>query len=329
MMKECDLKLSTGVIVGAAIGGAALLGAGASVFGAVKLFNSVIPRQQEVRVKMKEVGNDEAWQGYRQMIASAKEWLLAQPLESVSIQARDGIRLKARYLASATPGKRVLLALHGYTSTGLGNFCTMAKFYQDMGFDCLIVDHRAHGESEGDYVGFGVLDRFDCMAWIRYIMERFGGDVQILLHGVSMGASTALMTLGFPDLPDAVKGVVADCGFTSPYDVFAHVIKRDYHMSPFPMMTISDALCQKKAGYRCKDYSTLTALEHNDRPVLFIHGEEDTFVPTWMTEQNYAACKAPKEKLIIKNAGHAAAYYENHEAYEAAVTAFVNRWMPE
>lgn len=322
-------KMNTAIMIGAAIGGTVLLGAGVSVFGAVKLFNSVIPRQKKVRVKMKEVGNDDAWQGYRQMIATAKEWLLAQPLEPVNIKARDGICLKANYLPCQTPGKRVMLALHGYTSNGLGNFCTMAKFYQDMGFDCLIVDHRAHGDSEGDYVGFGVLDRYDCVEWIRYLTERFGNDVQILLHGVSMGASTALMTLGFDDLSPAVKGVVADCGFTSPYDVFAHVVKRDYHMSPFPMMTISDMLCKKKAGYRCKDYSTLTALEHNQRPVLFIHGANDTFVPTWMTEQNFAACKAPKEKLIVENAGHAASYYENHVAYEAAVAAFVNRWMPE
>ncbi|MBQ8906011.1 MAG: alpha/beta hydrolase [Ruminococcus sp.] len=321
--------MNTGFMIGAAVGGAALLATGVSVYGAHKLFNSTIPRQDQSRVSTSEVGDDEKWQGYRKMIGAAKEWLMAQPLEPVSVQSRDGLCLKGHYLASAQPGKRVLLALHGYTSNGIGNFCTMTKFYQDLGFDCLIVDHRAHGESEGDYVGFGILDRFDCLEWIRYTIDRFGEDVQILLHGVSMGAATALMVLGFEDLPVQVKGAVADCGFTSPYDVFAHVVKRDYHMSPFPMMTISDSICKKKAGYRCKDYSTLTAMETNTRPVLFIHGDEDSFVPTWMTEQNYEACKAPKEKLIVKHAGHAASYYENHEAYEAAVSAFVAQHMPE
>lgn len=323
------MNVSSIGIAGAVAGGIVLLGAGAAFGGAMKLFNSVIPRQTELRVDMKEMADEATWEEYRKMIYPAKEWLMAQPLEPVSIKARDGITLKGHYLASEEAGKRLVICLHGYTSNGLSNFCAMAQYYQNMGFDMLIVDHRAHNESEGDYAGFGILDRFDCMKWIEYAVSRFGDDVEIMLHGISMGASTALMTLGFENLPKQVKCVVSDCAFTSPYDVFAHVVKRDYKMQPFPMMNFCDIICQKKAGYRFRDYSTLTALKNTDRPVLLIHGEKDNFVPVWMTDKNYEVCASFKEKVIVKNAGHGASYYENQKQYEDAVTAFAEKWIPK
>ncbi|MGN0584839.1 MAG: alpha/beta hydrolase [Ruminococcus sp.] len=310
-----------------AAGSVAAIGAGASLAGAVKLFNSVIPRQYEVRVDLKEMADEEKWNEYKKMIHPAKEWLLEQPLEHITINAGDGIKLSGHYLACKNPGKRIVICLHGYTSNGLGNFCAMAKYYLDMDFDMLIVDLRAHGESEGNYVGFGILDRFDCMKWINYTVDRFGSDVQILLYGVSMGATTALMTLGFNDLPKEVKGAVSDCAFTSPYEVFAHILKRDYHLPPFPVMNICDSLTQKKAGYRFKDYSTVTALKSTDRPVLLIHGKNDLFVPVWMTEKNYEVCNSPVEKLLIDNAGHGASYYENKAVYEEALTAFIETYF--
>lgn len=319
--------MSALAIAGAVAGGVVVLAAGAAFGGAVKLFNSVIPRQQELRVDMKEMADEATWEEYKKTIYPAKEWLMAQPLEAVQVTARDGISLKGHYLACEEPGKRLVICLHGYTSNGLSNFCAIAQYYQSMGFDMLIVDHRAHGASEGDYAGFGILDRFDCLKWIEYAIARFGEDTDILLHGISMGASTALMTLGFENLPVQVKGAVSDCAFTSPYDVFAHIVKRDYKMQPFPMMNFCDMLSQKKAGYRFRDYSTLTALKATDRPVLLIHGEKDNFVPVWMTDQNFEACASPKEKIIVKNAGHGASYYENPKQYEEAVSAFVEKWI--
>ena len=310
-----------------AAGTVAAVGAGASYAGAVKLFKSVIPRQREVRVDIKEMADEVKWEEYKKMISSSRDWLLDQPLESVSIYANDGIKLKGHYLACNDPGKRVVLCLHGYTSNGLGNFCAMAKYYLKNNFDLLIVDLRAHGESEGDYVGFGILDRFDCMNWIEYITDRFGDGTDILLYGVSMGATTALMTLGFRNLPISVKGAVADCAFTSPYDVFAHILKRDYHLKPFPVMNISEELTYKKAGYRFKDYSTLTALKETDRPVLLIHGSDDKFVPVWMTDRNYEACNSPVTKLFVDGAGHGASYYENTELYENALTDFIGKYF--
>lgn len=309
-------------------GGAAVLGT-AAYFGAKTLFDRVIPRQDSVKVDLNEMADMQKWEEYKKIITPRKEWLMQQPLEEIDIYARDGIRLHGYYLPAEKPSDRLVIGLHGYTSRGLSDFSAHAWFYHQQGFDCLIPDHRAHGESEGEYIGFGILDRYDCRSWIRYMLKRFNQQKRILLHGTSMGASTALMTLGFDNLPEQVKGVISDCAFTSPYDVFAHILKRDYHLPPFPVMQLNSLMCEKKAGYKFDDYSTLIALRKTDRPVLFIHGEEDNFVPVWMSRKNAEICASPSELLLIPNAGHGASYYENMPLYEEAEKRFIQQWIPE
>lgn len=321
--------MSTSFIAGAIVGGVVLAGAAASVGGASVLFNRVIPRQDSIKVDISEMADLDKWEEYKKIIHPRKEWLLQQEPERLTISARDGIHLRGYYLPAEKPSDRLVIGCHGYTSCGLSDFAAHSYFFHQLGFDCLITDHRAHGESEGKYIGFGILDRYDCRAWIDYVEKRFGGKKRILLHGTSMGATTALMTAGFPDLPSSVKGVISDCAFTSPYDVFAHILKRDYHLPPFPVMHLNNAMCRKKAGYGFRDYSTLTAVQETSCPVLFIHGAEDKFVPVWMTEKNYAACQSPKELLLVEHAGHGASYYENQLQYEDAETRFIQKWIPQ
>lgn len=303
----------------------AMLAAGAAcVGGAYKLFNTVIPRQDGVKVDISEMADMERWEEYKKIIAPRSEWVHSRELEHVYVTARDGIKLHGWYLSCEKPTDKLVIIGHGYTSKGIDS-AAHAYFFSRMGFDCLMPDHRAHGDSEGDYIGFGILDRYDCRSWIEYVQERFGKNKKILLHGTSMGATTVLMTAALPDISDSVVGVISDCAYTSPYDVFSHILKRDYHLPKFPIMNINSVICRKKAGYGFKDYSTLDAVKKIKCPVLFIHGAEDKFVPTSMTFQNYEACTAPKELLIVENAGHGASYYENIEQYEEAERNFINR----
>ena len=308
--------------------GVAAVGTAASVIGAKTLFDRVIPRQDGVKVDLNEMADMQQWEEYKKVITPRKEWLLQQAIENIDITARDGIRLRGYYLPAEKPSDRLVIGLHGYTSEGLGSFAAHAHFFHRQGFDVLILDLRAHGQSEGDYIGFGVLDRYDCIEWIKYVEKRFDGEKRILLHGTSMGATTALMTLGFDDLTDNVKGVISDCAFTSPYDVFAHILKRDYHLPPFPVMNINNVICNKKAGYGFNDYSTLTALKHTDRPVLFIHGEADNFVPVRMSSENAEACASEHALVFVPNAGHGASYYENMPLYEDAELRFIEKYIP-
>lgn len=313
-------------IIGAAALGTAVLGT-ACAAGAVTLFNRVIPRQDVLRVDLDEMADMKKWEEYKKIITPNKEWLLAQPLEHLTIQSRDGLTLHADFLPAEYQSSKLVICGHGYTGCGLKDCAAISVFFHKLGYNCLIVDHRAHGKSEGDYVGFGILDRFDMKAWVDFMNRRFAGNAEIVLYGVSMGATIALMTAGLSGLSSSVKAVVADCAFTSPYDVFAHILKRDYHLPPFPIMNINDTMCRAKAGYGFRDYSTLDAVQATGIPILFIHGREDDFVPLWMTEKNYKACRSSKDILIVDNAAHAASYYESKETYEAKVKSFLEKYV--
>ena len=313
--------------IGIALAGIASAGTVTCFAGAKTLFNRTIPRQDVLRVDLSEIADMEKWEEYKKFIVPNREWLQSQELEHITIKARDGIILHADYFPAEGDGNKLVICNHGYTGTGITNCASVAVFFHNLGYDCLIVDHRGHGKSEGKYIGFGILDRYDCRKWIEYVDSRFSKSKEIVLYGVSMGATTALMTAGFTDLSDSVKAIIADCAFTSPYDVFAHILKRDYHLKPFPVMDISDSMCRKKAGYGFRDYSTLEALKTNTLPVLFIHGKEDNFVPTYMSDQNYKACNSPKEIYLVENAGHGASYYENTEECQRRMKNFLEKYL--
>lgn len=315
------------LVTAIAASGVILAGSTAAVAGATTLFRRVIPRQDGVRVDLNEMADMEKWEEYKKIIHPNKEWLMQRNREHVTIQARDGLTLHGDYFPADTPTDKLLIGFHGYTSCALSDCASIASFFLKQGYDCLLVDHRAHGNSEGKYIGFGVLDRYDCLSWVEYVNQRFACKKQIILYGVSMGGATVLMAMGLPTFPDTVKAVIADCAFTSPYDVFSHILKRDYKLPAFPVMNINNTLCRKKAGYGFQDCSTLTAVKKAKCPVLFIHGKEDNFVPTWMSEANYQACTAPKSLLLVEHAGHGASYYENSSLYEKTVTDFIHQYV--
>lgn len=317
--------MNTGLLIGGIAAGVAVLGAVGSTVGAYTLFNKVIPRQDGVKVNMDEMADMQKWEEYKKGIAPRKEYLLSQPTEHVTIQANDGITLHGDFFY-AENSKKIAILFHGYTSSAMSS-ASFASFLHKQGISCLLVDNRAHGNSEGQYIGFGVLDRHDCLEWIEYVNGRFGNDIKIMLYGVSMGGSTVLMAGGMEECPDNVKLIIADCAFTSPEDVFTHILKRDYKMPKFPVMNINNMICRKKAGYGFGDCSTLDAVQTMKCPVLFVHGSEDTFVPTWMSEKNYETCKTEKALLMVENAGHGASYYENPELYESKASEFLNKYF--
>ena len=186
----------------------------------------------------------------------------------------------------------------------------------------LLVDERSHGKSEGKYIGFGCLDRRDALAWIHRVVEQEGEGCQILLHGISMGGSTVLMTGSLP-LPPQVKGIVSDCGFTSPKEVFAHVLHSMYHLPAFPILPIADRMNRKLAGYGLDECNAAREVKKMSLPLLIIHGEKDTFVPCSMGKRIYASCASRNKRLlIVPGAAHAESYYKDMAAYEEALDSF-------
>lgn len=269
--------------------------------------------KKERTIKM--AGTD--WEQYMPLLQKRKEALMAQPHEDVYRRSEDGLRLHATWFPAETPG-RVVICFHGYTSQGMSDYIGLSDYYKRHGFSMLLVDERAHGDSEGTYIGFGCLDRTDALGWIRWVVERCGENVGILLHGTSMGGATVLMASGL-ELPAQVKGIVSDCGFTSAKDVFTHVLHSMYHLPAFPMIQIASLVNRKKAGYGLDDCNALREVRKASVPILLIHGDADTFVPCSMCEKIYENCASDKRMLIVKGAAHAESYYKDMEAYEQAL----------
>ena len=303
-------------------GAAALLGllavseAGASAY----FYRRTMKRNRlSVERTIKMSGTD--WGQYGQTMQERKDYMLAQPHEEVWRMSEDGLRLHATFFPNQD-SKKIALCLHGYTSQGMSDYIGLSGYYLKHGFAMFLPDARAHGQSEGEYVGFGCLDRYDLLGWIHWIMERCGEDVQILLHGTSMGGATVLMASGLK-LPPQVKGIVSDCGFTSPKAVFTHVLHSMYHLPTFPMIQIASFVNRRKAGYGLDDCNAAREVRKATVPVLLIHGSADSFVPCRMCEEIYENCASPKKKLIIEGAAHAESYYKDPENYEKALDEFI------
>lgn len=252
---------------------------------------------------------------------------LAKKLESrehecVSIVNRDGLRLVGHYF-KCDNAKRVVICMHGWRSGWSFDFGGSVDFWLGEGCSLLLVEQRSHGKSEGDYIGFGVYERYDCLDWIEYVKER-ERDLPIYLCGISMGATSVLMAAGL-GLDERVHGIIADCGFTSPRAIWSHVMKKDYKLSDKLAYPIANFFISKKAGYDGEEASTVEAMRHCSVPVLFIHGDADEFVPHSMTLEAHDACTADKSLLIVKGASHGMSYFVDTEGYQKNVRDFFGK----
>lgn len=299
----------------------ALVAAGAAE--TLYFYGRTMKRQRaNVGRTMKMAGTD--WSQYSGMLEERKKFMMAQPHEDVYQTSFDGLKLHAAYFPAIKENagrKRAVICFHGYTSKGLADFTGLTDYYFRHGYAMLHPDARAHGESEGKYIGFGCLDRKDALGWIHWVIQRCGEDVEILLHGVSMGGATVLMASGL-DLPPQVMGIVSDCSFTSPKEVFTHALRTMYHLPSFPVMQGAEILNRKLAGYGMDECNAKREVAKAKVPILFIHGSKDTFVPTKMCHEIYDCCASPKKLLIVEGASHGESYYKDTKAYEKALDEF-------
>ena len=268
---------------------------------------------------MKMAGTD--WNQHMAFIKERKDLMMSQPHEDLWIESFDGLKLHATWFPQGEC-KKVVICFHGYTSQGMSDYIGLSGYYLQKGYSMLLVDERAHGQSEGKHIGFGCLDRQDALKWIEKVIKDCGEDVEILLHGTSMGGATVLMTSGLK-LPIQVKGIISDCAFTSAKEVFTHVLKSMYHMPAFPTIQISDFMNRKLSGYGLDECNAVREVKKAKVPILLIHGSGDTFVPCSMCETIYQNCASPKKKLIIEGAAHAESYYKDPTSYEKALNEFI------
>ncbi len=295
-----------------AVGAVVAAGAGETIY-----FYRRTMKRNEAKTErtMKMAGTD--WSQYAGFIGERKNRMLAHPHSDVWIQSEDGLKLHATWFPCGDE-KKAVVCFHGYTSQGMSDYIALSEYYLKNGFSMLLVDERAHGQSEGEYIGFGCLDRRDALCWLKWVTGRCGEEVQVLLHGTSMGGAAVLMASGL-SLPPPVKGIISDCGFTSPKEVFTHVLHSMYHLPAFPVIPAADFINRKAAGYGMDECNAAREVRKAKVPILMIHGDADTFVPAEMCERIYANIASPKQKLIVKGAAHAESYYKDTEAYERAM----------
>lgn len=308
--KEIFMRKAGKILMGAA-GAAAAAG-----YGVIRyLYNMAFEREILQETKPYGQGTE-----YEETILEGKQWLADHGRETVCIQSFDNLCLKAHYIA-VPDAKRTVIMFHGWRGTWDYDFAPTAKWFHDTGCNLLLIEERAQGESEGKYISFGLLERRDCLSWVDWLNREYSPE-RIYLYGVSMGAATVLMASGSRTLPENVAGVIADCGYTTPYDILHHTAQHDVRMPEHPSMDVLNYMCRRRMGVDLKEYSTLDAMKTIKVPALFIHGEADKFVPCEMTIQNYAACRSPKKLLLVEDAGHCMSFLVHPDAYKAAVEEF-------
>ncbi len=294
----------------------------AVLIGAYVVYFIAFARDDKRLSGEEEIPNTEYYTPYEEKVVENIRRLKTIACEEVQIESYDGLKLFGRYYHYEDSAP-VVIFFHGYRSNSIRDGSAMYMLGERKGINVLLVEQRSHSKSEGKTITFGIRERHDCESWVQYVVKRFGKKTKIVLWGVSMGAATVLMAADL-DMPKNVKGIVADCGFSSPREIIREVIKQ----MKFP---VGPAYWLAKLGARIygrfnlEETSAMETLKNSKVPVFLVHGKEDDFVPCSMSQTNFDVCTSEKELVIIEKAGHAMSYYVDMEQFVMRSDAFLDR----
>ena len=242
------------------------------------------------------------------------------PYQQVFITAWDGTQLAARYY-HFYDGAPVQIFFHGYRSNAVREFSCGYRLAQTLGYNALVVDQRAHGNSGGHTITFGIKERYDCLDWCNYARNRFGENTRIVLSGVSMGAATVLMASDLK-LPDNVACITADCPYASPGKIIRK-ITRDMKLPSWLayFFVVTGALLF--GGFRIWESCAIHSVRNTRIPILLIHGDDDRFVPWDMSRAIYDACRGDKKLVSFPTAGHGLSCLTDPVRYERTMEQFL------
>ena len=252
-------------------------------------------------------------------IARLLQTIIDRPCAFVSTTSYDGLTLSGRYYHVAD-GAPLDIAFHGYRSAGLTDFCGGAALSQELGHNLLLIDQRAHGKSQGRTITFGIKERYDVLSWVDFALERFGKDTKILLYGISMGASTVLMASQLP-LPENVKGIVADCPYSSPMRIIL-TVARKMRIPAAAAAVFSWAGAKVYGGFDLREADSVRAVKQARVPILLIHGESDGFVPCDMSGEIQRANPQKVYRCTFPGADHGISFLTDPDRYRYIVTEF-------
>lgn len=254
-------------------------------------------------------------------------WAARAGFENVEIRSTDGLRLRGYYLAAHQPSNKTAILVHGYRGDAMHDMAVFARYYREtLGYNVLMADDRAHGHSEGRYIGLGWLDRKDYEQWIEFVLQRTGPKTQIVLHGLSMGGATVLEMSG-DTLPPNVKAIVSDSSFSDAETELGIELRRKYHLPRFPLLGTASFWSGHLAGYSFADSSPLEQVAKSKTPTLFVHGANDHYVPVAMAHKLFERCAAPKQLLLVPKAGHAGSFTAAPTLYKSQLKQFLAKYV--
>lgn len=259
------------------------------------------------------------------VITAGADWFNAADREKLVIRSSSNKKnLHADYIFTDKPSSIYVLLVHGYTSSP-ENMGIYAKKYHEVGYNVILPSLNGHADSESDIVTMGWDDRLDVIDWANYIAET-NPSAKIIIHGVSMGAATTMMATG-EELPKNVITAVADCGYTSVWDIFSNKLNNGMNLPDFPILYSANTVNKAISKFDFKNASSVEQLKKSKTPTIFIHGEKDTFVPYPMLDKVYDACAAEKEKVTIPNAPHARNACADPELYWSSILKFIRKHL--
>ncbi|MBQ7739850.1 MAG: alpha/beta hydrolase [Eubacterium sp.] len=261
-----------------------------------------------------------------QYTIKSNEWNDAQDVEVIDHVNIKGNALKGYLLPAENPSNVFVMFAHGYRSDHRGDPANFMRYYHEKGYNFFSCDHVASGNSQGNFVGFDYFESQDMLEWIDYLISRFGEDIKIILHGVSMGGATVCKMAD--KIPPQVKLIIADCPFTSAIDEFECVAADAglKHTAPYAVKAFN-ALNKRLAGYDLNDTDVRYSVKNSRAPMLFVHGGSDTFVPTAMGKELYNLCNTEKDLFIVDKAKHAESIVQDTEGYLAKLDEFIPKYL--
>ena len=238
----------------------------------------------------------------------------------------EGRQLHAVFAAASTPTDKTAVLVHGYEGNAIRMLMIGYLYNNKLGYNIFLPDLQDHGLSGGPAIQMGWKDRLDVLQWMNIANRLYGGNTQMVVHGISMGAATTMMLSGEPQQP-FVKCFVEDCGYTSVWDEFSFQLKDMFGLPQFPLMYTTSWLCNAKYGWNFREASSLNQVRKCSLPMFFIHGDDDTYVPTWMVYPLYEAKSDPKELWIVPGATHAMSYKDYPQEYTERVKKFIEKYI--
>lgn len=302
---------------------------GAAVYGVCTLADEILFNRKLTppeAVSQKVSGCDNSHLG--EFLQKNLQWIEDYGYERHYIWSARGERLTGYLMKAKEETDVYLFGAHGYRSSGRREFSKFVQYYLEKGINVFLPDHIASGESEGNFCTFGHYEQDDCMQWLRYMKEKFGKDIKIILHGVSMGCATVCMMSGRDDLPENVKFTVADCGFTKADDFFRAKIEL-MGIKGGDTITKGVSLVHRiNHGIKFSDISPIDSVKNAKIPMFFVHGADDGLVPSYMCPELYESCGSDhKDILLVEGADHAQAFIKGREEYERKLNEYIEKFI--